>query len=280
MSTCRVLITELTIPPCTLQVDWQVAMAAATAADKSAMAAAGGAAAQLAARYYVFEGTTPQPHLPLQQLPHPVAQPSQSGCKPGNKPRNRVLQVRALSRQVARQVKPTALRTFSDAAFESALQPATARAEAPASKRPPPPPPPSCYHPHPAAADMALQPAPALQLSRATQQPLRITAQDQVPPPVTVSLPVAAQDQVAPPVTISLQVTSQDQVLPPVTASAADGTPVPGQGSTGAACKTVSFGDIPLPLSPPTQQPPVMLQQRLQLLLDQAVQQVVPLLLR
>ena len=222
--------------------DWQVAMAAATAADKSAIAAAaaGGKAAQLAVRRFVFEGMTSQPHAPPRQLPQAVAQPSQPGRKPCNKPRSRVPLVRPLSRQAARQVKPMPMRTLSDADFESALQPPTAQAEAPAVKRPPPPS--SCYHPHPAAANTALQPAPALQPPRATQQPPWVTARDQVPPPATALLRVAPRDQALPPDTVSLP----------------KGTPAPAQGTTGAACKTVSFSDSPL--AAPQQQPQQMVQ--------------------
>ena len=263
-------------------------MAAATAADKSAMAAAaaGEEAAQLAVRRYVFEGMAPQ------HWPQAAAAPLQSGSKPCSKPRSRMPLVCLPSRQAARQVKPMPMQTLSsDAAFESALQPAMPQAKAPAIKRLPPPPP-SCYHPHPAAADMAVQLTPALQPPRAPQQPLWVTVEDHVLPPVTVSLRETLQDQELPQVTVSLRVTPPDRVRPPATASVADGTPVPAQGRTGEACKTVmKFHGSPQPppsspppphwvlqleaahraLQPaPTRQPPVVSHQRLQVV--QAVQ--------
>ena len=175
--------TELSSTLQETELDWPVAMAAATAADKSAMAAAaaGEEAAQLAVRRYVFEGMAPQ------HWPQAAAAPSQSGSKPCSKPRSRMPLVRLPSRQAARQVKPMPMRTLSsDAAFESALQLATAQAKVPAIKRPPPPP--SSYHAHSAAPDIAPQQAPALQPPKAPQQHPSVRMQKHVPPPATASL--------------------------------------------------------------------------------------------
>jgi hypothetical protein len=192
-------------------------MAATTAADKAAMAAAaaGNKAAQLVVRYCLFEGVAPQP-----QLPQAAAQALQLGSRSRSKPR-REPPVRVSSRQAARQVMPMPMRTLSDAAFESALQSATAQAKAPAIKRPPPPP--SCYHAHPAAPDDAPQQAAALQPPNDPQQHPSVRMQNRVPPPAA--------------------------------ASPQNGPQLPAQGTPSAAGKSVRSSDDLPPPPPPPQRP-------------------------
>jgi hypothetical protein len=237
-------------------------------------------AAQLAARYYVFETMPPQPR-PLQpKLLPKVAPPS------GSKPRRGPV-VRTNSRQAARQVKPMPMRTLSDADFESALQPATAQTNLPAIKLPPPPPP-SCYHAHPAAPDTAPQQAPALQTPKDPQQHPSVRMQNHVPLPATASLqsgpelpaqgtPSAAGKAVndAPPpppppqrppqaamtqqLSLApqqqLQQVVQDEILRAFMAMPDSKLPPAAQGSPSAAGWTVTVDGITLYILPTSQQP-------------------------